>query len=69
MLKCETNTCEIKKRIKKAFKELKGNCTDIFFEHGQWFVFQRQTEKDKYWSVVDAEGPKTFNGFDFEELS
>jgi hypothetical protein len=36
------------------------------FEHGQWWVWDLRNE-DNY-SVVDAEGPGSINGFDFEQV-
>ena len=37
---------------------------DYVFEHGQLWIVNGTTGGQ--WSVVDAEGPGTMNGFDFE---
>ena len=37
------------------------------YEHGQWWITDRDTGTQ--WSVVDAEGPGTHNGFDFEMVT
>ena len=38
-----------------------------FFEHGQWWVENRDTGAQ--WSVVDAEGGQSVDGFDFENVT
>lgn len=37
------------------------------FEHGQWWITDQQTGAQ--WSVVDATGPGSDNGFSFEQVS
>lgn len=37
------------------------------FEHGQWWITHPPTGAS--WSVVDAEGPGTVDGYDFEQIS
>lgn len=66
-LKCETNTSEVCEEILKAtrkhFHKRKG--ISAFFEHGQWYV----SVIDKLYSVCDAEGSNTTDGFGFDEIS
>lgn len=67
MLKTETNTSAMEKRIRKAARDRFNTAlihTD--FEHGQWWVTLRNGSQ---WSVVDAEGYGTFGGFDFEQVT
>lgn len=72
-----TDTAE----IEEAFQVTHPNTecvTDIFFEHGQWFIRAIQTEEEKTYSVVDARSEPDLeasnrlhgihNGFSFEEL-
>lgn len=65
MLDTEQNTPQMRKKIeaavRKKFPRKKGS--DVFFEHGHWWV--QFTDGSQY-DVVDAEGPGTINGFDFE---
>jgi len=70
MLKSETNTPRMEKLIGDAFDikfpHLKGDC-NVDFEHGQWWV--HHIFSGAAWSVVDAEGPGSIYGFDFEQVS
>ena len=68
MLKCETNTPQMAGRILSAsYKFFKGaGVFDVYFEHGQWWLFE--ISSDRTFSVVDAEGGNSVNGFDFEEV-
>ncbi len=76
MLKTEQNTKEIEKKIlfgaKKAFpkKNYKRETIYTIFEHGQWWIrfYDIIEEKDRTFSVCDAEGIGTYNGFSFEEV-
>lgn len=76
MLKCEKNTPAIEKEVltaaRKCFKgyPIEDNRIFTMFEHGQWWVrfFDKQKERDRTYSVCDAEGIGTFDGFDFEEV-
>lgn len=70
-LKTETNTPAMRTRIMKAFrahfnigKKIGPACV---FEHDQWWVVDMVTREQ--WSVVDAEGPGTTDGFDFEQVT
>lgn len=64
-LKTEHNTKEMGKRVKAAATEFgRGRPSDVFFEHGQWWV----RWGPKTFSVVDAEGPGSIDGFGFEEV-
>lgn len=66
MLKTEQNTVAMSKRVEKAARAiLKSRGVHSFFEHGQWWV-QRG---GKIWSVVDADGGKSVDGFDLELIN
>ena len=68
MLKTETFTRTMERRVLGAARELLGQARyRADFEHGQWWVTNRTTGAQ--WSVVDAEGPGTANGFDFEQVT
>lgn len=44
---------------------------DVFYEHGQWWVkteFTDNEEQTKTYSVVDASGFGSVDGFDFTEV-
>lgn len=43
------------------------NYDGVFFEHGQWWL--GCSVCGCQWSVVDAEGGQSVDGFDFEEVS
>ncbi len=73
MLKTELCTPETGSAIEHAFECWAGEQHDTghliygfdtFFEHGQWWV--RCSACDTTWSVVDAEGKGSVNGFSFE---
>lgn len=70
MLKCETNTPQMEKRIGDAFDarfpQYKGDC-NVDFEHGQWWVNHILT--GAAWAVFDAEGGDSVDGFGFEQVS
>ena len=70
-LKTETNTPTMRKQVMRAFRAHFNLGHSIgpacVFEHGQWWV--TNTVTGEQWSVVDAEGPGTTNGFDFEQVS
>jgi len=65
-LKSEQQSSKIKSLIIRAFNRI---CAPRFafaaiFEHGKWWIMG----DEKTWSVVDAEGIGTYNGFAFEEV-
>lgn len=73
----EQDTPEMKDAVEAAFKstEYWENASDdsnIFatFEHGRWWVTLFDNERDdvQQFSVVDAEGPGSFDGLDFEGI-
>lgn len=68
-LKCETDTPEMEHRIERAFNTKHGMVGDVNvdFEHGQWWVNHILT--GACWSVVDASGGSSVDGFDFEQIS
>lgn len=74
-LPSQRNTHTVKNLILKAarvrFKTRKG--LHAFFEHGHWWLrvqkFDRHGVEDvETYDVVDAEGPGSIYGFDFEEV-
>lgn len=70
MLKTEQNTTVMDHRVRAAFlrsKHCQGKGTfDTAFEHGQWWI---SCKNGAQFSVVDAEGGESINGFDFEEVT
>lgn len=69
MLTTETNTLAMKQRVRLAFRysrHYRGRFW-AFFEHGQWWVEDRRSGSQ--WSVVDAVGGDSIDGFDFELVS
>lgn len=76
MLKSDKNTPPIEKKIltasKKCFKgySIENNKIFTIFEHGHWWVrfYDVDEEIDRTFSVIDAEGIGTYNGFNFEEV-
>jgi len=68
MLKTETNTRTMERRVLRAGRERFGrrSVRAADFEHGQWWVTLRDYSQ---WSVVDAEGGPAIGGFDFEQVT
>ena len=69
MLKCERNTKAMQKKVltaaRKKFRQRKN--IEAVFEHGQWWIVREGTGGlTEYYSVCDAEGPGSVNGFSFE---
>jgi hypothetical protein len=66
MLKCETNTFVMSDRIMAAAFQFFGPgrffCSD--FEHGHWWI--TELSNGAQYSVMDASGPGTMDGFSFE---
>ena len=55
--------------VTKAFKKSRipaGKFFETGFEHGQWWVL---CENGAQYSVEDAFGPGTIDGFDFEQVT
>lgn len=71
-LKTETNTLMMRMQVSRAFAASRGiigkNKAGIgaVFEHGQWWIRLRD---GALFSVVDAEGPGSVDGFGFEQVS
>ncbi|MGO9014667.1 MAG: hypothetical protein ACLQF0_06770 [Dissulfurispiraceae bacterium] len=69
-LKTETNTSAMREKILRATKTHFGLASksgiDAVFEHGQWWI---TFASGAQYSVVDAEGPGTTDGFDFEMVT
>lgn len=68
MLKTEQNTPQISKKIKAAAVKRFGRRSNPqpWFEHGQWWI---TFVNGANYSVVDAEGGSSIDGFDFEQVS
>lgn len=67
-LQTETNTPAMERRVLRAARVLLGHrrwAAD--FEHGQWWLTNLDTGAQ--WSVVDAEGAHTHDGFAFEQVT
>ena len=76
MLKTETNTPAMERRIRSAFDscDLNTSCKfETHFEHGQWWITTTEPLDsditEKTFSVVDAEPRVKHSGLDFEEVS
>lgn len=67
-LKTETNTPKMEMEVLKAFgisaAGFRCQAAQACFEHGQWWVVDPVS--GGAWSVVDAAGPGSIGGFDFE---
>jgi hypothetical protein len=68
-LKTEINTPEMDARILDAAKESLGEQRNLslIFEHGQHWI--EDLDSGAQWSVVDAEGGNSIDGFDFEQVT
>lgn len=72
-LKTEIDTPEMQQRVIDAFAaSVYAKVPDeetycAVFEHGQWWITCDQTGAQ--WSVVDATGGASIDGFDFERVS
>lgn len=67
-LKCKQNTTAVKEQVLKAFRARYGvRKIDGFYEHGQWWINDRRNGAQ--WSVCDAEGYGSTNGFCFEQVT
>jgi hypothetical protein len=63
----EQNTRAVERLVKRAARSKLGLGLVTFFEHDQWWVERKAT--GAVWSVCDAMGPGTVDGFDFERVS
>jgi hypothetical protein len=70
MLKTEQNRSDIEWRVREAFRVssyCRGRGTFMtIFEHGQWWIHDKNGAQ---YSVVDATGGGSIDGFDFEQVS
>lgn len=65
MLKCETNDPQMAMHAMRAGeKRFPDKVLDVVFEHGRWWLVCI----DCTFSVCDAEGGNSIDGFDFEEV-
>ncbi len=70
MLLTEQDRPDIDARVYDAACQVLGVDVDeirTVFEHGQWWVVNAVSGAQ--WSVVDAEGPGTVDGFGFEQVT
>lgn len=66
-LMTEQNTEAMRRKVITAAKtHFGGKNNNAVFEHGQWWIFRPDGSQ---YSVIDAEGPGTTNGFDFEMVT
>ena len=64
----ETNTQAVERRVLRAARAILGpHRFHADFEHGQWWITRLSTGAQ--WSVVDAEGGRAVDGFDFEQVT
>lgn len=70
ILKTEQNTPAMEAKVLKAARKHFHQRKNIhaFFEHGQWWISLDVDGIEVYYSVVDAEGPGSINGFGFKEV-
>ena len=67
MKNTEQNTPVMGKRITTAaHKHFGSTGNNAVFEHGQWWITRRDGSQ---YAVIDAEGPGTTDGFDFEMVT
>lgn len=69
-LQTETNTPRMERRALRAFRDrmsARRRRLAADFEHGQWWV--TDLKSGAQWSVVDAEGGESVDGFDFEQVT
>lgn len=69
-LKTETNTPEMEERVlMAAYAALREPMTNLQadFEHGQWWITVKGSGAQ--YSVVDASGGDSVDGFDFEQVT
>lgn len=70
MLKTEQNTRTVERRVLRAFRVIYGTRRGRLqadFEHGQWWITDLRSGGQ--WSVVDASGGRSVDGFDFEQVT
>ncbi len=69
MLKTETNTAAMEKRVRAAANAVLGRKRfQVDFEHGQWWVTELGTGAQ--WSACDSgPGPDSHGGFCFEQVT
>lgn len=64
-MKSAVQNSQMQNRIIRAFQAKHDDRTiGAVYEHGQWWV--HDFDNGAQWSVIDAEGPGTVDGFDFE---
>ena len=78
MLISDQNTPEAENKIHFAANrfvgengfEVEDNKVFTIYEHGQWWIrfYDLSEEIDRTFSVIDAEGAGTYDGFAFEEV-
>lgn len=66
-LTSDTNTRTVERRVLRAAHAALGRGLQAVYEHGQWWVVRPRTGAQ--WSVCDASGPGSVDGFCFESVS
>lgn len=73
MLNSTVNTPKMGERVKRAaskIADVNEKHVAVFFEHGNWWVHMVSGKLDgAEYSVVDAEGGESVDGFDLEEIA
>lgn len=68
VLQSAINKPTIERRILRAARRVLGRRNLLaFYEHGQWWV--EYPPSGAQWSVVDASGGRSVDGFDFERVT
>lgn len=68
-LPSQQDTKAVERKIRSAFRAIyRVRTFETFFEHGQWWVRRSHRDGDDLWSVIDAVGYQTHNGFGFERI-
>lgn len=70
MLKTEQNRPAIERRALRAARAILGGRRrrlNADFEHGQWWI--TDLDSGAQWSVVDASGGRSVDGFDLEQVT
>lgn len=70
-LQCETETKAMERRVRGAFRKWSRHRSFAScYEHGQWWIIESDTAKNdgRTYSVVDASGGDSVDGFGFEEV-
>jgi hypothetical protein len=67
MLRSEKNNAAIGTDAEDSFRALYGGDPEAFYEHGHWWITNRDTGAQ--YDAVDASGPGSCAGWGFEQVS